>query len=292
MRRCKSGWPKDCGSCSRTTPPRRPPVSPATHRRVPPHVPAMRSDHVNGEPDRCLRTRQGVDPSANSTVTRPPDAGSRSLDLTAVMAGVEFHESDEVFDGNRAEHRSVHWRPTRGDGTTRRLEALVRRHEARASVRGRGRARRRIHRLRRPAFREHAAPEDSPEHDAQQRVEQSRYCWKGRWLSGGHVHRRLIRSGDVLDDLARRPLAWRARRVPCSAGRDGVRHELIAAFLLAVSADSISPTGSSPVGSTDSQWPSITSARRASSRTPIRRRPISIIPAAFSSFSANVTVSR
>ena len=46
------------------------------------------------------------------------------------------------------------------------------------------------------------------------------------------------------------------------------------------------------MGSTDTQLPSIISARRASSRTDIRRRPIATIPAAFSSFSANVAVSR
>jgi len=143
------------------------------------------------------------------------------------MERTVFGASPFGFFGDRTKDRRAQRRALRGGGPARRLKALVRVHEPRASVRRRRGARRGIHRLGRSAFRQQPAPEHSAEQDAQERMERRRHGRKRRWPSRGDVHRRFVRAGDVLDDLPRRPFARSARRIPRPADRGGVCDELI-----------------------------------------------------------------
>jgi hypothetical protein len=66
---------------------------------------------------------------------------------------VELHESNEILDRDRAEHRRRHRRASCGERAARDFELLVRFFEACTSVTRRGRARGWIHGRRRFPFR-------------------------------------------------------------------------------------------------------------------------------------------
>jgi hypothetical protein len=169
-------------------------------------------------------------------------------DLFAVMSRMEFYEADVVFDRDRAEDRRPHAPTTRPELPARLIETLVRPLEASASFgrsRGSGRG---IHRLVRPGFGKRRVSQHPPEEEAaNNRVNQCRQSGELRRPARSHVRRLLEGSGDVLDDLAGRPLPrgtrngppWTTplarlnhilRRIAKNAAEHGVEHRVVFGF--------------------------------------------------------------
>src|SRR6202008_1932309 len=153
--------------------------------------------------------------------------------LLAVMARVEFHEAHVVLYGHGAEDGRSHPLAVRGGLPAGLSELLVGRLEANASLARRRWSARRVHRLaglrlRKCRLSQHPLEQE----DAGDRVNDCGELWKLRHTASRHVGRLLERAGDVLHDLAWRPLPRRTRRRPgglCPlAGDEQLLHRLFA----------------------------------------------------------------